>query len=839
MDLTRERLHSRAMRRPSQNSSPQTENLTRSKAAKAERAPVGSIALWLTCVTLVALPCLLAASCGAAGASEHALGELPVAFDTIHGVRVASLNRPTPEVAHLALWIDAGSRDAVPPQLATAAAWVAARRAGIAAQPYVLPDGMELAVRCNPKSLGRCLGQIGKALAARAPSRKEAKLARMWLAGARQRAESNDPGRGADRLALQALLREPAEGFFPLGAAKDDEKVTAAAIGEFFRAHFGPTRALLVAAGDVDADAIRDTGREALSQLPHAIGSREGRTLETSDSGEQVDIGASGQLSVAGAAPNLATAAAVARVIAEALARPGQPAGEMPNSHAFDVRGGALFLTRVASEAPAPLARRAAYEFGRLLAEGIAADTAVPEGESLSELARVTGVRWCTHGYDRLERARGLGIGAVVPGSRADRPRSEYPDAALRKKVLAELQRVQDWARAAANPELEGSLHDLTASMVAPNGARIEVRRRPGPRVSVAVRIAGGAALEPASQHGRTALLSTLAATSCEELPADALAARVRDLQITIEPSIDSGSWGVLLSAPKKNWREAVHMALQCGLHPSLRPADVLNARLRLRERVGSEGTELWLAGHAARMLAPAAPGLVAPWGMPDTIANITGRDLRQAARSSLVGIRLAVAAVGDVPLREAVERIGRRVALLPRGSEPPGAQPGEANDLAAVRTKGSQTLAIAMWRTRASDAGALGALAFAASVRAALGKSPGIRPVWHDAGNGSWGAWAAVAVKTGEDALATLKDTVLRATQSIPKSRLERTVRQMNARASASLSEAGAQPRQEALLLARAGAEGAMLQVRLPAAREVANRFLESRPGFVIAQPR
>ena len=68
----------------------------------------------------------------------------PPPFQVVHtlhvGTRVVSLARQTRGVVRLALYIDAGSRDASPPQAATIAAWLAAQRGGPLLEALVYPD---------------------------------------------------------------------------------------------------------------------------------------------------------------------------------------------------------------------------------------------------------------------------------------------------------------------------------------------------------------------------------------------------------------------------------------------------------------------------------------------------------------------------------------------------------------------------------------------------------------------------------------------------------------------------------------------------------------------------
>ena len=82
---------------------------------------------------------------------------------------VAVLPRPGGELVRLSLWIDAGSRDANPPQVATLAAWLAADASGSRVTAHVEPEGTELGMWCRKTELVRCLDALRRALALRKP----------------------------------------------------------------------------------------------------------------------------------------------------------------------------------------------------------------------------------------------------------------------------------------------------------------------------------------------------------------------------------------------------------------------------------------------------------------------------------------------------------------------------------------------------------------------------------------------------------------------------------------------------------------------------------------------
>ncbi|MBX3272279.1 MAG: hypothetical protein KF729_18615, partial [Sandaracinaceae bacterium] len=183
------------------------------------------------------------------------------ALDEAGGVRLLAVPRPTAGRVWLSVWLDAGSRDATPAQLAALSALAIAPE-GVEAR--ALADGVELARECPADALAECLAPIGRALATRrvTPARLTAALASLRAA---RRAVAPDPERRADALALGALLGASAD---PMGDPQGDDGIDAAAIEGFLAAHFGRDRALVVAVGDVRLEALRAAASRAFADVP-------------------------------------------------------------------------------------------------------------------------------------------------------------------------------------------------------------------------------------------------------------------------------------------------------------------------------------------------------------------------------------------------------------------------------------------------------------------------------------------------------------------------------------------------------------------------------------------
>ena len=94
----------------------------------------------------------------------------------------------------LALFIDAGTRDAAEPHAAAIAAELLGQRVGRDARARVLPDGLEVITICDD-GLAACAGRLSRGLALRAPSPAAiARAHKRIMSGARS-ARASDPRR--------------------------------------------------------------------------------------------------------------------------------------------------------------------------------------------------------------------------------------------------------------------------------------------------------------------------------------------------------------------------------------------------------------------------------------------------------------------------------------------------------------------------------------------------------------------------------------------------------------------------------------------------------------------
>jgi hypothetical protein len=282
--------------------------------------------------------------------------------------------------------------------------------------------------------------------------------------------------------------------------------------------------------------------------------------------------------------------------------------------------------------------------------------------------------------------------------------------------------------------------------------------------MAVAVRFAGGAGQDPPGRHGQAALLATAMTTACAGLSPGALEERLRRMGARLAPIIDATSFGVVLDAPPRHWRAATQLATRCALSPSLRPSHLERARVRLQARLG---TRARLAARAAAVLAPQAPGLVAPLGAPASLARVRPAHLSALLRAARSGARTSAALVGPPPAPDGLRFVASQLAPLPPGRLParPAREPAPPKTLAADGGNASAHRAEVVLAFRAEGPRAAGtgraARSFARAVGAALGTLPAIDVLAVTGGAAPFGPWAAVALRVPQAGLSTLPERI------------------------------------------------------------------------------
>lgn len=670
------------------------------------------------------------------------------------GIRVVTLPRSTPGVVRLSLYIDAGSRDASPPQAATVAAWLAAEHASAVVEPLVYPDVTELSRNCEASSLERCVIELARTLAFRAPTSAQLLRSQARLEAVRRHALAADPDRPVDELAATALLGDAAWGFFPLGRAADDPELTAASVDQLLRDHYGPQRSLLVAAGEVDAEQLGELVSREFSKLVPARAVRSRRELKLAAEPKlQTALDNRGSSSFALIGHEEAELRSQVRVLGERLL------DLRLDGHVFAVRGAAFALVRIQGDALQFLPR-ATRELVRLQLEPPPAAAASAGEDDLASISRVVGLGFGAGGEPPPGPPRGVmqfGAGALIVAGAGAGPKLREQQEQSDAKLLEQAESLFQRALAIDDPRTSGARDEYATALSVENGARIDVQFARGPYVAIAVRIALGAEQDPAELHGRSALLASVTASACAGMGPELLRDELAQLGATLEPRVAAESYGLIVRAPVEQWQAALDFALRCARTPSRDAAHFASAALRLQARLASDGGELGLRARIANQISPRAPGMLAPWGDPGRLGNLSARDLAEAFRSSEVGVRWSVALVGAVPVEDATARIARRISDLPPGALPKAAEPGQP-PAAAYAPPSSASLEtrtlLATWDVRGAYPHRLGAAVFASAIHAVLALTPGVEVASQDADVYAAGAYAALQLRVGPEAL-------------------------------------------------------------------------------------
>ncbi|HEX4355139.1 MAG TPA: hypothetical protein VHZ95_19540, partial [Polyangiales bacterium] len=499
------------------------------------------------------------------------------------GTQIATLPRPSSGVVRLSLFIDAGSRDASPPQTATLAAWVAAANGGMNVEATVYPDVTELALDCSTDALARCVEQLAHALATRDPPAASLIRARQRLHDSQRRAIEREPLQALDQRALSGLLgEERARGFFPIGQPTEDPTSAAERVPAFLRDHYGPGRSQLVAAGDVDPANVRAAVSDSFGRSPRALSPRAARALALAGEPRvEVSFDARGALSIAIAGRDEATLRAIVADVAP-LSNRAEPRVELSGS-IFAARGGAIALlhaqatdselaldrvvrelTRLkrepSSSSVSPVApddlvassRRFGLDFGAGVDSRAGAAAAISgEAHAADVTSAPAPANAAADGGGRAEPpfqfSAALQLEAGFDGgphgrdadAKAQRARAEHAKSAF-MRAIGESDAIKT----------HGDLDQYGASVVSANGARIDVQVAQSDDVAIAVRIALGSERDPALLHGQAAMLATLTSVACAGMGPELLHDQLVRLGASLEPRVDPESYGLLMRVP-------------------------------------------------------------------------------------------------------------------------------------------------------------------------------------------------------------------------------------------------------------------------------------------------
>jgi len=748
------------------------------------------------------------------------------------GLRVMMLPRPTPNVVRVSLWIDAGTRDADPPQLATLSAWVAASAAGGEVNARVLPDGTELSIECDVNEVDAAVSKLAVSLSARSTDADTLQALQERLTTERARHEL-DPRHVAEVSALVAAVGEDtANALLPLGRPADDASVTVERVARFLGDHFGPNRALVVAVGDTHADVVDHAVATHLAIVPAAGAARANRSLALAEGAAVGRVGRATQSHAATAivSRDREAVAAALDVVARQWSR------LSPDARWLPVRGGAVAMVVAASDDPID----SVHDAVRALSQARSEQASLQERvlEDLAAVSERAGLEFSAPASADEPTATVTRIGYGVTLADAARTGPEDEARADTRVRDAQAEMVATIERAARTPTLRGAVGTDAAHVVLVNGARIAVQRRASHNVGIAIRFLGGASEEHRVSHGRTAVLALLSAQACEGLAAGALFTRLNALGATLTPTLDPDSFGLRLSAPSTHWQASLDLLMRCALAPSLNRRVLRDAQARMLATLAEDGAH----GHAALVaerLAATHPGTIAPWGGSGSVLL----DLDSIARAhaqSAVGSRIALTIVGDVAVDVAVATAARRLSSLPTGALPLTPEhDAEPPNVGALPTATESPRAVLMFHVAGPGTDEVIARGFAALVAEELTRTPSIALRWVDAGAWAQGAWAAIAIELPIETLEQLQVTVERARATLAtesgRARAAALMQHAARQAARILSE----PLHEADLQARRMLDG-NVSVSARGQDAVAfDAFLRTQPHYLVSRGR
>lgn len=795
---------------------------------------------------LLAWGLALISACGGSAASlvvpeARKAAKLPhhVFETTRDGMRVASLPRATPSVVWLALYIDAGSRDAALPETATLSARLAAERAGANVIATVFPDVTELGLSCQTSELKACVERLASALAARDPEAAALAQARSRLRDDQRRALALEPLSELDTLALNALLGDEGRSFFPLGSVDSDLVHASQAVPAFLSQHYGPERALLVAAGEIAEGQLLGLATSAFSSSPRALARRSERELVPAPRAKlEVSFDNQSAATLALAGRDEASLRDATQSLTTVLAQI-EPKTSI-KGHVFAARSGALAVLRLRGDDSERALREATRALARMQREPPKSSAPLARPDDLRSSARELGLAFGAEGGagpDALHFGAALALVAEPDGGPADIKR-------LTQREQARRERAQDQFDAALNqadPALSGEQDEHVAAVRLENGAQLDVQFMQGSSVAVAIRIASGAAWDPPSRHGRAALLATLTSMYCAGMTPELLQARLEQLGATLQTRVDAESYGALMRVPREHFEEATELLLRCMRTPSRHPMHLIEASTKLQQQLKRSEQGLALRARAADLISPKAPGPLAPWGDPHRIPNLQPSELEQVLRENEIGDRWAIGVVGPVDVPNSTRWLARRLsdlAATPRVVEPHWDEPQSALPSEPPRSRGLHGTFVAVWSARGQFPGALGAELFARSLRALLGALPGVEVLWHDADSYKQTSFAALALRVRHDLLPTAPRWLKDAAQSLDNVWLEQALDPALAEAERLRNAAQAELSVRAERIARLRLGASFEAPTLDSARKQILALRDAQPGITAAPP-
>ena len=241
----------------------------------------------------------------------------------------------------------------------------------------------------------------------------------------------------------------------------------------------------------------------------------------------------------------------------------------------------------------------------------------------------------------------------------------------------------------------------------------------------VSIVLDGGAGEDPPQDHGRTALLARALAGRC------GLRAEVHPEHVALEAVLDPDALDASLGR-----------VLRCALSEPLPAASLALAR---SEALAALDDDARFLARAAEVLAPGAPGLVAPMGSPEGLAGAGALEEALARLRGTARLRLGV--VAPTPPGE---RLARALAALPAGAASPQAAPAFGPEEVLHASVESDAVEVVLaWRAE----GVADAAGVVALVARELAAGP-LVVVHAAAGRFAGSSWMAIAVRGEAEAL-------------------------------------------------------------------------------------
>ncbi len=473
------------------------------------------------------------------------------------------------------------------------------------------PDGLTLVALGEASDAASILAELAAALDTRGVTSDELERATLRLR-AHRAARAHDERGQAQRMAVESLVGTPLD---PLGAPDGDAAIDAAALDAWLAQSLGLERALVVVVGATSESSARADVATAFAHAPHVTPAPAPATWRP------------GAARAAGGEHGFAAAALATRDVDEAarLAAWVPRLSPAARATAFPLRGHALVVASVEGDEDELSAVAQALARARALDEEAPGRSA----RSAEDEALAIGDAWLAQLAGEADPRIGLGL---VRTHGPDDDGAEREDPAIAAPTVVAGARV-----------VEGPAGELTIG----SGLRVRAREVAGDEVAVALAFAGGASLDPPREHGRTALLAAVLARSCEPSADDAW--------------IGPDDFGVVLRGERATLERTLLRAVDCVRRAREEIAHTEGVRA---SAIAAHGEDDRRRAWAARVLAPGAPGRIAPRGSPAGIAAASELDL--ALDDAIDARRATLAIVADAApdhLLDVAEALGASMA--------------------------------------------------------------------------------------------------------------------------------------------------------------------------------